>query len=500
MKYIIYTGLIVLYCSAPLAKSRAEVLEPPALQIFVGSTGKAELYWYYPGLYESSLGNLDRVPDNFGAMTTQAGRNALLTPFRLNPPAMINTIETYIINYNPFPDMPGNQFTPVSLLLYEQTGESCFLPRWCQEVSLDTAVSAQGEIVGLNNLNIAVSDYDVWMGIEWMVDIEYMPLIGISNESPYLGQFVWDMTDPECRLLESQNNYMVGICLSGWTGSPDNETTLYDIDTCPSFEILYAEDSIDFISRAEIINSVNADSLYSVLDIEKSGYLAVRANDGVSTACSQILYFDPANKAPLEVEPPFFEMPRGKGMTEYYYIAVTNTGLEKVAAAIGHDSLILQLNSDSLEIDPGERKEIGLYLLEAPGDDSVLTSSITFSVTGKKYPLIHHLKFIASDPTDVEEKNTFRQGAFSIGPPSPNPFNSGVAFRYEAASQKSISLDVYDILGRCIYSECLNGGRQAGNTYVWPVDKINGEVSSGIYFFRFSGDHSSVTKRAVLIK
>ena len=82
---------------------------------------------------------------------------------------------------------------------------------------------------------------------------------------------------------------------------------------------------------------------------------------------------------------------------------------------------------------------------------------------------------------------------------SPNPFHSETRLEFDIPRSDIISISVFDIRGREIYSEQLSGS--AGrNSWVWRGQDMFGQtMSTGIYFMRIQDSEQSVTRKLMLM-
>lgn len=133
----------------------------------------------------------------------------------------------------------------------------------------------------------------------------------------------------------------------------------------------------------------------------------------------------------IAVNPPVFNMPFDKSASNSFDFEVSNFGSEIVAIDLEYDSLLVSLPVDSLEIEPGDWKQVNFQLQPGQMEDSLLNSSIIMTVSGNKYPILYHLIFVESDPTGVGDKDANNPYVFSVSHPYPDPFNSEVGFRLE---------------------------------------------------------------------
>jgi hypothetical protein len=82
----------------------------------------------------------------------------------------------------------------------------------------------------------------------------------------------------------------------------------------------------------------------------------------------------------------------------------------------------------------------------------------------------------------------------------PNPFNSTTMITYALSVHGTVSLKIYDALGRCIAT--LVNTEQAAGTYEVPF--YAGNLASGVYFYRLQTHETlgmyAETKKFVLLK
>ncbi len=78
----------------------------------------------------------------------------------------------------------------------------------------------------------------------------------------------------------------------------------------------------------------------------------------------------------------------------------------------------------------------------------------------------------------------------------PNPFNPSTVITYKLRSSQSVSLAVYDQLGRRVAQ--LVNGKQSSGSHQLTFDASG--LSSGVYFYRLKTETSLITKKMLLIK
>ena len=90
---------------------------------------------------------------------------------------------------------------------------------------------------------------------------------------------------------------------------------------------------------------------------------------------------------------------------------------------------------------------------------------------------------------------------FNVYQNYPNPFNPSTTIEFDIATLSNISLAVYDLTGKEVYS--LANGYHAPGRYsvVWNAMDMNGEsVSSGMYIYQLRTSESVITKKLVLLR
>lgn len=77
----------------------------------------------------------------------------------------------------------------------------------------------------------------------------------------------------------------------------------------------------------------------------------------------------------------------------------------------------------------------------------------------------------------------------------PNPFNPATTIKYDIPRDGNVSLKIYDILGREVYS--MNEFRKAGS---YEFRFIGENLASGLYYYRIGTEGFVETKKMILIK
>jgi hypothetical protein len=99
-------------------------------------------------------------------------------------------------------------------------------------------------------------------------------------------------------------------------------------------------------------------------------------------------------------------------------------------------------------------------------------------------------------PSVIEENNSVIPDDFFLYPNYPNPFNPTTNIGFQIAEFGFVSLKIYDVLGNEV-TTLIKEELPAGN---YNVNFDDGNLSSGIYFYRLSVNEFSMTRKMVLLR
>lgn len=101
-----------------------------------------------------------------------------------------------------------------------------------------------------------------------------------------------------------------------------------------------------------------------------------------------------------------------------------------------------------------------------------------------------------SQLTSIEKTQNIIPAEFILGQNYPNPFNPSTQIVVSIPETGAYSLKIYNVLGEEVFI-LLNGQINAG-THTFNFDASN--LTSGIYFYNFSGNNFNQTKKMMLLK
>jgi hypothetical protein len=99
---------------------------------------------------------------------------------------------------------------------------------------------------------------------------------------------------------------------------------------------------------------------------------------------------------------------------------------------------------------------------------------------------IDQVELVEKGTVGVESQTAAVPAAFALHPNYPNPFNPSTRLSYDLAASGSVTLTVYDLLGREV-RRLVNGPQSAGrHTVEWDGSGGTSKTSSGVYIARLS--------------
>ena len=98
--------------------------------------------------------------------------------------------------------------------------------------------------------------------------------------------------------------------------------------------------------------------------------------------------------------------------------------------------------------------------------------------------------------TAVKNRGSILRQTFDLRQNYPNPFNPSTVITYQLPSSASVSLRVFDVLGRKV--ETLVSGRQSAGIH--SVAFTASSLPSGVYFYRLQAGEYHDTKKCLLLK
>jgi hypothetical protein len=167
------------------------------------------------------------------------------------------------------------------------------------------------------------------------------------------------------------------------------------------------------------------------------------------------------------------------------YKAATYTAFDaSVDAATAERSMIF-LNQGSVTINGGS--ETGWYYYAMAYDTSETRVMTSLKEVETRY---------RSTLVSVEHVSSLAPSTFSLQQNYPNPFNPSTRIGFNIAQRSTVTLTVFDALGRSIRT--LVDQQLAAGTYTTNFDATG--LSSGVYYYVLRAGSSVESRRMVLIR
>ena len=103
--------------------------------------------------------------------------------------------------------------------------------------------------------------------------------------------------------------------------------------------------------------------------------------------------------------------------------------------------------------------------------------------------------------SDIDNELPALPEKFALYSNYPNPFNAGTTFRYDLEKQSDIHFQIYDILGRQVYSQYRYDQPAGRYSFAWEgIDSDGRELQSGVYFFVIRRNDTEKIQKITLLK
>ncbi|UCD93404.1 MAG: hypothetical protein JSU69_06420, partial [Candidatus Zixiibacteriota bacterium] len=168
MKAVILCSLSLLLTFASPIRASNNNSRPVCPTVYAGSDGAFELFWFCPNFHRQHLGNIDESADTEGCVGMGAEKYGVLTRFGVNPPVVVDSVKIFISDSDPFPNLPGDQYSPIMLSLKRRKPGNSFSDIWVRGVALDSSTSSGGSIVSAPARMSLSRDFELWAGCEWL--------------------------------------------------------------------------------------------------------------------------------------------------------------------------------------------------------------------------------------------------------------------------------------------------------------------------------------------
>jgi len=108
---------------------------------------------------------------------------------------------------------------------------------------------------------------------------------------------------------------------------------------------------------------------------------------------------------------------------------------------------------------------------------------------------------VYGNPNEIEQDQLTIVNDFKLFQNYPNPFNSYTTILFYLTHKGTVYFNIYDILGKLIYTDQYSFSSGGYNTFIWDGKDINNKsVPSGIYLYELSTGRNKMRRKMTINK
>jgi len=473
--------------------SMASISKPYRPLIYSKNGGGIAIYWFYPGTHGAATGNLSSDAVHYSCPGSEDRQNAIMIPFAISPPVLAEDIIICISDIDPFPDQPGDFFTPMNISLRSDLSTDTSARLWHGQIFRDPYIPQAGNRFSKQINNAVVEKFNTWVSLEWLPGYPTAPLVGLSPVVTGKRQYLMTLSEPAFPAELMADEYGFQINTLNWSrpqGFLDNNSDSVN------FEVLFVEDTTNIIDAEIIKSNINIDSLYCQATLDKNGFISILARNGIDAVCSDFVLFEKEKIMPLEISPIVFDTTFIDMPDSFHSIQILNKSKDNFHFNINYDTTVMALdyNSIFLPAQSGIDVEVTLFGLNAAAE---MAYSFIISAPGY-YPMIYRFIFRPRKPTDINEQTKMPVNIY-VSEPYPNPFNPEVCLKINNLGGEPYNFVVYNLIGQEIIKRTYS--KRGEQVIRWDgIDQDGGEVSSGVYLFKIEMRNYSSIRKGILLR
>ncbi len=483
------------------------------------SANRADLFWFYTGINDTTLQYDDGSSETPVIVLTQDYENKAAVRFRLESyPHLIRGITIFVLNNQSYPSIPGDPTLPLNLSLHRDDNGS-------PGELLDDPVPVQasgnwpdngGEWLTGDIHYLAEMAETLWAVVSWPAENPCSPVLGgdlsdISTES------LVGYRDHTGYHWKSFYDARLMVRLEVNLNSDDYPIAFGDSDV-DSF-VVYTRDQLPvYVSSQFRDTATSVIKLHQRVDLPyQENYFGVVAFSGsYHGPISNVIMIDGsgsgAEPAPVQVAPRTQRVESVTGEVVHAYIELSNMSAEPISYEYSSDGIVdpygnklpLAITGGFGELEFAETDTLAFVFSTAqlaPGSYFEQGEFRFWDNDQVFRPVETTVEFAIDEATSADDPVALPEEFIHVHQNYPNPFNAETTIAVRVPRPDvNLRLEILDVTGRRV--AVLRPFTQLRDDVLfrWNGCSIEGAVcGSGVYFYRLI-DHSGQTRKMLLLK
>jgi len=460
-----------------------------------------EVLWFHPSLNHRVVGDIARArPLRYG-IPRQTNDRAIVSSYLPGAgPIAIWRVSIQINPDDPFPDLPGDQFTLLDVSIGASRND-LIIDRLSFQIGRNLSDGREPLVTAYPAAILANAD-SLFVGLRWRSGSSTNPQVGLQdNLGQILLQEIGYETSSGMNWTISPDNYSLEVAILDWR--PADLRQILPTVGIRGFEVWYASDSLAGSAGAFSSAMLFSDSLIWQSNLVQDGYVSLVVIDTQGTVSARKqLRLNISDFGHLSFSSSSLEFDWQDLESRSQILKIRNLGTLPVTLNLYSEDNMLVVNPATILMAGSAENSIRLSLRQAPGAGTQERFALYIHNNQGWLPVKLEARALPIIQTSVGEDDIDNKAlprSFSVSEVYPNPSRGNAKITLTSSVSQSFTIEVYNVLGQVLQTSEIHvlGQREI------PVEIESSSdlpIAAGIYFVRVSTGSESLMRKFVLIK